>query len=438
LFLPAVLARVACVVALAIACSSGVEAADLSYAAAEARMLERNRDLVAARRGAEAAAAQVTIAGMRPNPVATVGTTGYGPSSGIGAGPLHEKRLDTVVRLDQLIERGGKRELRIDAARAVEHAAQVDVAEVARQQRALLATAYYDLKLAQSRIDLLDEVVALYERTLAAARTRLDAGDIARADVARIEVDRERARNDARSAGADLARARVALAVLMADEAAAPALRAVDPWPAPVDAPAPDADAIADARIDVQAAQARVAAAERARDLARSLRTRDVTVGVQVERYPGTTPVTTLGFGVSIPLFVFNDYSGEIQAAEVARHAALDTLERTRALARAGITRARAEVQAARDRLERYDTTLLPAADRVAQAAEFAFGRGASSVIDVLDARRTWRAIRLEALAAQAEHARALALLRAAEDRSTSTSREAAGITDPLNKRTDP
>jgi len=47
------------------------------------------------------------------------------------------------------------------------------------------------------------------------------------------------------------------------------------------------------------------------------------------------------------------------------------------------------------------------------QAAEFAFSRGAISVLEVLDARRTHRAVQLEALAARTDHAKALAAWRA-------------------------
>ncbi|HTQ77262.1 MAG TPA: TolC family protein, partial [Burkholderiales bacterium] len=71
--------------------------------------------------------------------------------------------------------------------------------------------------------------------------------------------------------------------------------------------------------------------------------------------------------------------------------------------------RAASDLAAAADRLGRYETSLLGAAQRSADAAEFAFERGASSVLDVLDARRTLGAVRLEALAARADYARALA-----------------------------
>ena len=65
--------------------------------------------------------------------------------------------------------------------------------------------------------------------------------------------------------------------------------------------------------------------------------------------------------------------------------------------------------------MERFDASLLGAANRSAEASEFAFSRGAISVLEVLDARRTLRAVRLEALGARADFAKALAAWRAAQ-----------------------
>jgi cobalt-zinc-cadmium efflux system outer membrane protein len=170
-----------------------------------------------------------------------------------------------------------------------------------------------------------------------------------------------------------------------------------------------------EARPDVQAAKARVEAAERLRDLARAQRTRDVTLGAQYEHFPGANPVNSVGFGISVPLFTGYDFSGDIRKAEVERYAAFDQLERVRAVATGELRRAASDLDSAAERMERFDSSLLAAASRSAEAAEFAFRRGASSVLEVLDARRTLRAVRLEALAARTEHAKAYAAWRAAQ-----------------------
>src|SRR3979409_2566862 len=104
----------------------------------------------------------------------------------------------------------------------------------------------------------LSESAQLFAGTLSAAQIRLKAGDLAPADVAKVQVDFERAQNDSRGALADLTRARLALAYLIGMENAAAQLQATDPWPALERAdPGTVEDAI-EARPDVLAASSRV------------------------------------------------------------------------------------------------------------------------------------------------------------------------------------
>ena len=388
-------------------------ARDLALAETEALLAANNRELRAAVRTVESAEAQRVIAGARPNATFSVNSSSINSNPGIGAGSLNQKRMDTVIRVDQPFERGDKRELRLDAASGLQRAAQNDSLDVLRQQLGALRGAYFELKQAQEKVQVLGETAQLFSGTLAAAQMRLKAGDLAPADVAKVQVDYERAQNEARAAQGELARAQLALAYMIGAESAAAELHAIDPWP-----PAEKADAAAltkaiDERPDVLAAKARVEAAEKLRDLAKAQRSRDVTLGAQFERFPGSLPENSVGFGIAFPLFTGYDYSGDIQKAEVDRYAALDALERMRAQAAVELRRAANDLNAAAERLERYDTSLLGAAQRSAQAAEFAFQRGAISVLEVLDARRTLRAVQVEALAARLDYAKALSAWRA-------------------------
>jgi cobalt-zinc-cadmium efflux system outer membrane protein len=381
-------------------------ARDLTLSQAEELVARNNRELLASRRAFESAQAQTEIAGARPNATFSVNSTSI--ASGV-------QGADTVFRIDQPFERGDKRALRLDAASGLERAAQRDTQDVLRQQLAAARGAYFDLKQAEERARVLDETAELFGGTLAAAQTRLKAGDLAAADVAKVEVDHGRAQNDARAARADLARAQLALAYLIGEEAAAAELHASDPWPVTQRADMSAIGEAVEARPDVLAAKARLEAAERLRDLARAQRTRDVTLGAQYEHFPGTTPANSVGFGISVPLFTGYNFSGDIRKAEVDRYAALDQLERVRAVATGELRRAASDLDSAADRLERFDASLLAAASRSTEAVEFAFRRGASSVLEVLDARRTLRAVRLEALAARTDHAKAYAAWRAAQ-----------------------
>ena len=390
----------------------------LTLAEAESLLVANNRELQASRRQVESAQAQQLIAGARPNATLSINSSSISKDPGIGGGPLDNKRMDTVFRIDQPFERGDKRELRLDAASGLQRAAQNDSLDVLRQQLAILNSAYYDLKQSQEKLAVLRDTAQLFAGTFDAAQRRLKAGDLAPADVAKVQVDYERAQNDARGAEADLSRARLALAYMIGLERAAAELQATDPWPAAERAdPAEVEEAVAkltDVRPDVQAAQARVEAAEKLRELARAQRTRDVTIGAQFEHFPSNLPTNSIGIGISVPLFTGYDFSGDIQKAEVDRYAALDALSRTRAIASNDLLRAASDLNSAVERLERYEGSLLGAAGRSAQAAEFAFQRGAISVLEVLDARRTLRAVQIESVLARADHAKALAAWRAA------------------------
>ena len=394
--------------------ASAALARDLSLAETEQLLSKNNRELQAARRAVESAQAQQVIAGARPNATLSVNSTSINDSNTIDN---IKRTADTTFRIDQPFERGNKRGLRLDAAAGLQRAARIDSLDVLRQQLAAVRGAYFDLKLAQERMQVLAETAQLFSGTLAAAQRRLKAGDLAPADVAKVQVDYERSQNDARAARADLGRAQINVAYLLGLDAEALELRAIDPWPALARADAAAVSDAIEARPDVAAARARVEAAERLRDLARAQRTRDITVGAQVERWipGGGTPTTSVGLGVAVPLFTGYDYSGDIQKAEVDRYAAMDALARTRAVALNELRRAAEDLNAAADRLERFDASLLAAANQSAQASEFAFSRGAISVLEVLDARRTLRAVRLDALAARNDHAKALAAWRAAQ-----------------------
>ena len=384
--------------------------------------IESNHDVRLALASVQAAQAAIQAADTAPNPVLTLQTMNINPGQGIGPGPLRAKAVDSTIRIDQQIERGGKRALRVSNAQYLEQATRADLGEVQRQLRLAVAQAYYDLLAAQEKRDIVRDTASLYGRTLDAARQRQKAGDIAGADVARIEVDALRAANDVDQVEADLLRAQEILALALGRTAEARQLRAVDPWPAPRADGAGSGDfleaAIAD-RADIRAAQARVRAADAGLRLAQSLRTRDVTVGIQAEHWPQSATNTqgsgnSVGIAVQVPLFVRNQYQGEIRNAQVAAESARTTLDKARAVARSELVRSSNDVRLAASRLRRYDDELLAASARSADAAEYAFRNGASGVMDVLDARRTRRATLLEAGAARADHAKALAAWQAA------------------------
>jgi len=396
-----------------------VDLGALTLAQSEQLLRSRNRELLAARRAVEAAQANTLSAGARPNPTLSLGVATINPSAGVGAGPLRDKTVDSSVRVDQVIERGDRRELRVATASRLESASTEDLSDAVRQQRIALRSAYYDLLLAQDKALITQDTTALFEGSMRAAELRLKAGDIASADVSRLRVDALRAANDARVAEADRRRAQLALAYLIGAEAQAAVIHAADPWPPATGVEATDGtDELIERRPDVRAARKRVEAAQSARELARSLRTRDVSVGMQYDHYP-VNPAYALGSGagtgssygvfVSIPIFALYNHEGEIQRAEIDYGAALETLDKVRAQARGELSRALYDLQASVERLRRHDESLLVEAKKAADSAEFAYKNGAIGVMDLLDARRTLRAIQIDAASARNDYSKARA-----------------------------
>jgi len=390
----------------------------LTLVQAEQLLRSRNRELQAARRTLEAAQANTVSAAARPNPTLSLGVAAINPSAGVGSGPWRDRTVDSSIRIDQVIERGDRRELRIANARSLEAASAEDFSDTFRQQRLALRAAYYDLLLTQDKVDIARDTTLLFEGSLRAAELRLKAGDIARADVARLRVDALRAQNEARASEADRRRAQLALAYLIGAEARAADVRAADAWPSPaVLEEAGVTEALIERRPDVRAAKSRVEGAQKARELARSLRTRDLTVGAQFDHYPLGTGANTNTFGsgnsygvfMSIPLFARYYYEGEIQRSEVDYNAALEALDKVRAQARAELSRTLSDLQAAAERLRRYDESLLVEAKKAADAVEFAYKNGAIGVMDLLDARRTLRTIQIDSATARNDYSKALA-----------------------------
>src|SRR4051812_31015572 len=128
--------RAVIAVVLSLACplaGFGQERA-LSLADAEAQLESGNREIIAARRALDIAGSGVLIAGAAPNPTLSASVASLNPNRGLGAGGLRDKQLDSILRVDQLFERGGKRELRVATADALVLAAGRDLDEVRRQQ----------------------------------------------------------------------------------------------------------------------------------------------------------------------------------------------------------------------------------------------------------------------------------------------------------------
>ena len=381
----------------------------LSYRQCLERLQDSNRAIRISRRQLEASRAEVRRADIAPNPYLSASMANS------TARRYQIPDTDWIIRLEQLFERGDKRYLRVAGAKALERAASLDILETARLQRVALAQSYFDLVAAQQTQLLAAETIASAERLRVAAERRLQAGDIAAVDVSRLRVEEGRTRNEARAAAAALEQARIALAQLLGTETQAAGLMASDDF-LPLDSSPPRATEVEKAlasRPDVAALLARIEALKQARQLALSQRTRDITLGFQTERSPSLGG-NVFGISASIPLFVNNDFSGDIARADADLAIAEEELARVRGLIRTDAARTLTQLESAAERVRRIEQVSVPQATQAAQAIEFAFSRGAASLTDLFDARRQLVAVRAEALGARADYSIAVLTWREA------------------------
>ena len=371
-----------------------------------------NLDVLLARHSLSAARADVVSADRSPFPVLSGKFSAIDLQNGIGGGNLlADKRIDKSIGVDWTWERGNKRELRTLAAQRGVTAAQADVEDIQTQQLLAVQAAFFDLLAAQER----QAQIAAIERSAAqlasTAARRVRAGDLAAQDAARTEIEAERAQTDVQAALLERQRAALTLLQLTGLAAQADSLSAQADWPLmdPALNSASDAIDIATlvmSRPDIRAAQARVEAARAARDGAAAQKHADVTWGASIDHYPGTS-TRFVELRLQVPLQWGYNYQGEIARAEAQLSQAEDALEKARLVATLEMQRLQQEARSAAQRAGRYDSDILPRARKVTDSAELAYNKGALSLTDLLDARRTLRAIQLDALAARTDYAKA-------------------------------
>jgi outer membrane protein, heavy metal efflux system len=366
--------------------------------------LKNNVELQLARQGIEAAQADLARAGLRPNPTLTVSNSSWKYNHA----PIG-RSVDIGLRIDQTIERGGKRELRIVQSVAQLESVRSDVLKNERQIMTQAASAIVDIDSASLRLNASKEISTTLDRAESIARKRFVAGDLSEVAADRVTTDAIRARNDIAVARGELIDAQRVLLLLLGNEGLnLDDVKKIDASSLPFvrDDLLVGLKGVDPRNPDLLASKKREDVAQAALDLAKSQRTRDVSIGLQVDKQPYVGGAY-FGVSFSVPLFVFNDYSADIRRAGSERLSAELETRRLRAQVESDQTKLKNALVLAREREVRLREQALPLAQRNSKTVEFSFQRGASSVLDVLDAERTLRGIQIEVINARADRLRA-------------------------------
>jgi cobalt-zinc-cadmium efflux system outer membrane protein len=149
-----------------------------------------------------------------------------------------------------------------------------------------------------------------------------------------------------------------------------------------------------------------VEAARAALDLARASQVTDITWGGGVNHYPPDQRAS-VQLRAQFPWQLNYRFEGEIRQAVAVLQRAEASLSQTTVAAESELTSLHLRRIATAARLDSIETRILERSREVLERAEAAYARGATSLTDLLDARRTFRAVRLDAVQARLDAARA-------------------------------
>jgi cobalt-zinc-cadmium efflux system outer membrane protein len=365
------------------------------------RFQASNPTLKAAQLSIDESRAQEITAYLRPNPDLTVGVDQINPFSTQtppnGGSPTYSPFAYAFPSssISYLYERRHKRELRRESA---QKETEITAAQYADQERNLLfnlRSAFVQTLQQKAILDLTRENLAYYNRLLAVSNDRLKAGDIAKVDYQRLELQRVQYETDVQTALVNLRTAKIQLLMLLNDRTPVEQFDVAGTFDFSSQIrPLEDFRRLAmDNRPDLKAAVESVDKAQTDYRLAVANGSTDPTFGADFARNP-PIPVY-FGVSVSIPLRIFDRNQGEKARTDIE----IRRSERTRDAAE---TQVFSDVNSAYVTLEGTLTLLRPYRDKYLKLAEdsrnriaFSYQNGGASLLDYLDAQKAYRDTRL-------------------------------------------
>ncbi|HEY4899526.1 MAG TPA: TolC family protein [Terriglobales bacterium] len=339
--------------------------------------------------------AQEITANLRPNPTLNFDSQFlpiFQPSD-FSADALSEiQQFD--VGIGYLFERGKKRQHRLQAAR---DQTAVQVAQVSDAERTLtfnVAQQFVGVLLAEStlRFALLD--LKSFEDTVDIAQTQYKAGYISEGDYLKIKLQLLQFQTDVSSARLARVQALVALRELLGYDAVPANYDVVgDLSYEPVPSKLEDLQAKAlQQRPDFRAAELGVTAAQSQIQLAKANAKQDVSANVD---YTHTADQNSASFFVNFGLPIFNRNQGEIARTGYALTQAQEMQSAASDTVLSDVSDAYESLRSSEEVVQLYTSGYLKQAQDSRDISEYAYKRGATGLLDFLDAERSNRAIQL-------------------------------------------
>jgi len=338
-------------------------------------------------------AAEVT-ASLRPNPT------------------LQNDTTSSTVGIYQEFEVGGKRSARIKSAELATQISRTAAEDARRTLTLALRQAFVSALQGKSDLQFAQENLANYQKTVDINNEMLRQGAISRADFLKIQLEMLQFQSDLDDATLELKTAKAGLrgllgpANLSGDFDVQGELKAI-----PFDK---DLDSVKQLalqnRPDLKSADTGRLKAQADLKLAQAYRWPDPTIGVSYLHtgneiggpdwfqpfYPKGSSSNAMGLGIaSISIPIFYRKQGEVARArsDQLRAEFLDEAARSQVLQ--DVESAYVSFATSRDRVRLYESTYLAYARESLDIEDYAFHKGGASILDFLDAERTYRATQL-------------------------------------------
>jgi cobalt-zinc-cadmium efflux system outer membrane protein len=335
--------------------------------------------------------AQETTAALRPNPVLAWDAL-YQPI--FNPSQFNHSYLNNSAEYDAslsyTIERGHKRQARMAAARDVTAVTRAQVEDARRGVEFNVAQQFVAALLAKSTLAFAQQDLASWQNTVAVSQSQYAAGAVSEGDLDTVKLQTLQYQTAAASDQLSLLQALSALRQQMGFSAV-PASYAVagDLAFEPVRADLATLQSLALAhRPDLIAARQGVTAAESQLKLARANGKRDFTVTGEYIHAAGISSAAAL-FSIEVPIFDRNQ--GEIARTAAALTQAQDLAEAANQQVLTDVATAFAAVQQGSRVVQLYTSGYRDEARQALTIRQYSYSRGASSLLDLLDAERTYR-----------------------------------------------
>jgi cobalt-zinc-cadmium efflux system outer membrane protein len=315
-------------------------------------------------------------------------------------------RFSTQIYSENLsytVERGGKREKRGVVAKDNTEVTALTTTDNERTLRFSVVQGFINMLLAKSVLDLAKDDLANFSQSLELNHARLEAGDMSEGDYIKLELQKLQFEQDVSGAQLNLAQARASLRQQLGYQSVAEDFDVAgsllhNKQPVTLD----DLQKLALAnRPDLQSAHAGVKLATDTVALAYGNRARDWTWGGDYTNQ--NLGINGVGVSFSIDLPIHDRNQGEIARSQVAVRQSVEQEASTRVGVLTDVVNAYAALRSNDEIVNLFESGYLNQATQSRDISNYAYTRGAATILDVLDAERSYRATQLayrQALAA--------------------------------------